>query len=153
MYEILILNGPNLGHLGERKPEIYGSEGMDALEELLPRYLGRAVAEVNTRYHQSNSEGELIDTLEEARRQGVHGCAFNAGAFTHTSLAIADCLQWIEIPTVEVHLSNVWARSEKLRHNSYMARHCIGVVAGFGMDSYALAVSALYHYLQNQPEA
>lgn len=149
-YEILILNGPNLGHLGTRQPEIYGSEGMDQVPEMVNQLLGDKASEVTLSFYQSNSEGALIDRLELAREEGTAGVAFNAGAYTHTSLAIADCLAWIEVPTVEVHLSNVLARTEDpIRQQSYMGKKVIGVVAGFGIRSYALAVQAIYEHLQD----
>jgi len=110
--------------------------------------MGESAGTVELLFFQANGEGELIDRLELAYKDGVHGVAFNAGAYTHTSLALADCLAWIKIPCVEVHLSNVWARSEPLRHKSLMAASCVGVVSGFGMDSYALAVQALYRHLE-----
>jgi 3-dehydroquinate dehydratase-2 len=141
-FKILILNGPNLGHIGRRQPEIYGSETMDMLSGLLGEYLGADAENVELVFEQSNSEGRLIDVLEGAREQGVHGAVLNAGAYTHTSLALADCLAWIDLPVVEVHLSNIWARSEA-RHKSLTAGNCAGVVAGFGLDAYALAVVAL----------
>ena len=148
-YSILVLNGPNLGALGVRQPEIYGTAGIDAIPGLVAEVLGPgADSKVFLDFDQKNGEGELIDRLEQARRDGVHGIAFNAGAYTHTSLAIADCLAWIRIPTVEVHLSNVWARPETVRHQSYMASQVIGVVSGFGIRSYALAVQALYLHLE-----
>ena len=143
-FTFLILNGPNLGSLGVRQPEIYGTAGMDAVPGLVKNLLGDDFSKVSLEFDQKNSEGALIDRLEQARREKAHGIAFNAGAYTHTSLAIADCLAWIGVPTVEVHLSNVWARPETLRHQSYMAAHVIGVVAGFGIMSYALAVQALF---------
>ena len=96
---------------------------------------------------QSNSEGALIDRLEEAWKAKVDGIVLNAGAYTHTSLALADCLAWIKIPCVEVHLSNVHARQSAIRHTSLIARHCIGAIAGFGIMSYALAVQALWQRL------
>lgn len=140
----LILNGPNLGHIGTRQPEIYGSEGLDTLPEVLKTYLGQSAEEIELVFHQSNFEGNLIDRLEKARRDGMHGIAFNAGAYTHTSLAIADCLAWIGVPCVEVHLSNIFARTdEPLRQKSLMGKSCIGAVAGFGILGYALAVLAL----------
>lgn len=148
-YTILVLNGPNLGALGVRQPEIYGTTGMDAVPALVDAILGPvAKSRVILDFDQKNGEGQLIDRLETARREGVDGIAFNAGAYTHTSLAIADCLAWIAIPTVEVHLSNVWARPEQIRHQSYMASRVLGVVAGFGIHSYALAVQALYLHLE-----
>ncbi|MBU1040221.1 MAG: 3-dehydroquinate dehydratase [Proteobacteria bacterium] len=140
----LVLNGPNLGHIGERQPEIYGSQGLDSLPGLLKELSGEAAEGIELLYHQSNFEGNLIDRLEKARREGLDGVAFNAGALTHTSLAIADCLAWIGIPCVEVHLSNIFARTdEPLRQKSLMGKSCIGVVAGFGILGYALAVLAL----------
>jgi 3-dehydroquinate dehydratase II len=140
----LILNGPNLGHIGTRQPEIYGSEGLDSLPEFLGPLLGEAAEEVELLFHHSNFEGNLIDRLEQARREGLDGIAMNAGALTHTSLALADCLAWIGIPCVEVHLSNIFARTdEPLRQQSLMGKSCIGVVAGFGILGYALAVLAL----------
>ena len=140
----LVLNGPNLGHIGKRQPEIYGSAGLDSLPELLNPMLGDKAAGVELVFFQSNHEGELIDRLEQARAEGLAGVAFNAGAFTHTSLAVADCLAWISVPCVEVHLSNIFARTdEPLRQKSLMGKSCIGVVAGFGILGYALAVLAL----------
>ena len=150
-YIFLVLNGPNLGSLGVRQPEIYGTSGMDAVPGLVKKLLGASFSEVTLVFDQKNGEGALIDRLEQARKDGVHGVALNAGAYTHTSLALADCLAWINIPAVEVHLSNVWARSEFIRHQSYMASHVIGVVAGFGIMSYALAVQALFEHC-NQSE-
>ena len=149
-YTILVLNGPNLGALGVRQPEIYGATGMDAVPGLVDAVLGENKFRVFLDFDQKNGEGELIDRLEQARRDGVHGIAFNAGAYTHTSLAIADCLAWIKIPTVEVHLSNIWARPEPIRHQSYMASQVVGVVSGFGIRSYALAVQALFLHLEAQ---
>lgn len=146
---ILIVNGPNLGHLGERQPEIYGVQGMDAVPGMTARLLGERAASVRVEFFQANGEGELIDRLERAREEGVDGLVINAGAYTHTSLALGDCLAWIGIPCVEVHLSNILARQdEPLRHQSLLARHCIGVVAGLGILGYALAVLALTERLQ-----
>jgi 3-dehydroquinate dehydratase-2 len=142
--KILVMNGPNLGHLGQRQPEIYGLRGMEALPALLEQVLGAAAKDLELDYFHSNSEGALIDRLEKARDEGVAGVAFNAGAYTHTSLALADCLAWIGVPCVEVHLSNVLARTEEpLRQQSFLGKNCIGVIAGFGLASYALAVQAL----------
>lgn len=148
-HKILILNGPNLGHIGSRQPEIYGSLGLDAVPKMVKQLLGDKALEVELDFFQSNSEGGLIDRLERAREEGTAGVAFNAGAYTHTSLAIADCLAWINVPTVEVHLSNVLARTEDpIRQQSYMGKSVIGVVAGFGIMSYALAVQAIYQHVQ-----
>lgn len=146
-YRILVLNGPNLGALGVRQPDIYGSVGMDAVPGLVGQVLGARTGEVELEFFQTNGEGALIDRLEQARRDGVDGVVLNAGAYTHTSLALADCLAWIGLPCVEVHLSNVLARSEPLRQKSYIGCHVIGVVAGFGITSYALAVQSLVLHL------
>lgn len=148
---ILVLNGPNLGYIGQRQPEIYGTLGMDALGAMVEDVLGQeAAARIELSTFQANGEGQLIDRLEQAWRDKIDGVAFNAGAYTHTSLALADCLAWIGIPCVEVHLSNVLARSDQpLRQQSLMGRSCLGVIAGFGMMSYGLAVSALWqHWLK-----
>ncbi len=147
---VLVLNGPNLGFIGQRLPEIYGASGMDALPALVERLMGDAAKDINISLFQSNSEGALIDRLEDAWKNRIDGLAFNAGAYTHTSLALADCLAWIQIPCVEVHLSNVHARTTALRHTSLIARHCIGAIAGFGIMSYALAVQALWQHLNPQ---
>lgn len=147
-HRFLILNGPNLGHLGERQPEIYGRDGLDVVPGQVRELLGARADEVELEFFQSNSEGALIDRLERARAEGVGGVAFNAGAYTHTSLALADCLAWIGVPCVEVHLSNIWARTdEPLRQQSRMGGRCIGVIAGFGILGYALAVLALFRRL------
>ncbi|MFO7802956.1 MAG: type II 3-dehydroquinate dehydratase [Desulfovermiculus sp.] len=146
----LILNGPNLGHLGQRQPQIYGHRSMHDLPELITACLGPAQTEqVTWETDQKNSEGALIDRMEQARESAMDGIVLNAGAYTHTSLALADCLAWIEIPCVEVHLSNVWARPESIRHQSMIAPQCIGVIAGFGLMGYAMAVSALVAHVQN----
>lgn len=152
-YCFLILNGPNLANLGERQPEIYGRQGLDAISGLVAGVLGPAEGEVSLEFYQSNSEGALIDRLEKARLENVSGVAFNAGAYTHTSLAIADCIAWIGIPVVEVHISNVFAREEKIRRQSYMAKKALGVISGFGLMSYALAVQALYMHVKGVENA
>jgi len=148
-YNILILNGPNLGALGKRQPEIYGNNTMDILPELVQQVLGENYQSVSLEFYQNNSEGKLIDRIEQAREEGIDGIVLNAGAYTHTSLALADCLAWIELPVVEVHLSNVLARSEPMRQKSFIGRHVIGVIAGFGMMSYALAVQSLFQHLKD----
>lgn len=141
---ILILNGPNLGHLGQRQPEIYGNQGLRELPDLLEMIMGQAVDEIELLFFQANGEGQIIDRLELARRENIFGVALNAGAYTHTSLALADCLAWIGLPCVEVHLSNILARPEGMRHTSLIAPQCIGLISGFGLLSYALAVQTLW---------
>ncbi len=133
--EIAIINGPNLNLLGTREPGVYGSKGFEEyLEELKA-----AFPNVSFSYYQSNIEGELIDRLQATKADGI---IFNAGGYTHTSVAIADAVAAISVPVVEVHISNVYAR-EDYRHESKMAKHCKGVIAGFGLNSYFLAVESL----------
>ncbi|GAB7080606.1 type II 3-dehydroquinate dehydratase [Megalodesulfovibrio paquesii] len=148
-YTFLVMNGPNLGHLGKRQPEIYGHQSMEDLPELARQVMGPAFDNIALQFYQSNCEGALINRLEKAWKTGVHGVALNAGAYTHTSLALADCLAWIKLPTVEVHLSNIWARPEPIRHQSFIGTKVIGVIAGFGLLSYALALQALYQHLHH----
>ena len=155
--KILILSGPKLGALGWRQPEIYGNDGMDAAFAMIRDMLGppRPGEEpVELDYFQSNHEGELIDRLEKTRQDGpghADGVAFNAGAYTHTSLALTDCLAWIGVPCVEVHICNVFGRTEDpIRRQSHMAKKCFGVISGFGLMSYALAVLALVRHIREQ---
>lgn len=147
-YNLIIINGPNLGHLGERQPEIYGNQGIDVLPERIAAVLGDKFKEVEFSYYQSNHEGDIIDRLEKAYDEGVDGVIINAGAFTHTSLALGDCLAWIKIPFVEVHLSNTQARAEEIRHKSLIAPYAKGVIAGFGLIGYGLAAKALLQIIK-----
>ena len=109
---ILVLNGPNLGQLGQRQPDIYGTQSMRDLPDVLETLMGQAVDEIELLFFQANGEGQIIDRLELARKENVFGVALNAGAYTHTSLALADCLAWIGMPCVEVHLSNILGRDD-----------------------------------------
>jgi 3-dehydroquinate dehydratase-2 len=137
MKQILVINGPNLNLLGRREPEIYGDNSMEAcmtaLKERFP--------EVALTYYQSNVEGELINKLHEVGF-AYDGVVLNAGAYTHTSVALHDAIKAIDTPVVEVHISNVYQR-ETYRHTSLITGACVGVIGGFGMDSYRLAVEAL----------
>lgn len=136
--KLLIVNGPNLNWLGRREPNVYGSGTMDeCLEALRRRYPDDEID-----YYQSNIEGELIDRLQRASDEGVEGIALNAGAYTHTSLALADCIRSLGCPVVELHITNVHRR-EEIRHRSLLAPACRGIVCGFGLDSYRLALEAL----------
>lgn len=149
---ILVLNGPNLGYIGVRQPEIYGSRTIEDLPEMVRDMLGLGEDQVELQFHQANSEGHCIDRLEQAWKDGLDGIVLNAGAYTHTSLALADCLAWIGIPCVEVHLSNIFARTdEPLRQKSIIGRNCIGCVAGFGLTGYVLAVLALWRQITDHP--
>jgi 3-dehydroquinate dehydratase-2 len=133
---IAIINGPNLNLLGEREPEIYGARSFDSFRE----ELSALYPIVSFSFFQSNVEGELIDALHAARKE-ADGIILNAGGYTHTSVAIADAVAAIRTPVIEVHLSNIHAR-EEFRHTSLTARNCIGVITGFGLMSYRLAVEA-----------
>lgn len=135
--KIQIINGPNLNLLGVREKSIYGDTGFETyLASLRERY-----ANIGIEYYQSNIEGEIINKLHEIGFKH-DGIVLNAGAYTHTSVAIADAIAAIDSPVVEVHISNVYKR-EEFRHTSLLAANCKGVIAGFGMDSYRLAIEAL----------
>ena len=135
--QILILNGPNLNLLGVREPDVYGRESFsDYLDKLRGKY-----PEVEIEYCQSNIEGELIDKIHEVGFS-YDGIILNAGAYTHTSVAIADAVAAVSAPVVEVHISNTASR-EAFRHVSYLTAVCRGVIMGFGLDSYELALLAL----------
>lgn len=134
--KIFILNGPNLNLLGKREPEIYGSQSFeDYFSQLKKDYSG-----IRLEYFQSNHEGELVDKLQHIGFE-VDGILLNAGALTHTSIAIRDAISAIEAPVIEVHLSNVHAR-EEFRHKSMIAAACKGVIAGFGLHSYKLGLES-----------
>lgn len=137
MKRILIVNGPNLNLLGVREPGIYGKS---KFEDYLPE-LKRAFPDVELSYYQSNIEGELIDKMQEVGFT-ADGIVLNAGAYTHTSIALLDCIRAIKCPVVEVHISNVHQR-EDFRHHSMISAGCRGVVCGFGLKSYKLAIEAL----------
>ncbi len=140
---VLVLNGPNLNMLGTREPEIYGTESLD---DIMKRVV--AFGEANgceVRHNQSNSEGKLIDAIQDAMTW-ADGAIVNAGAYTHTSIAIRDAIAGCGLPVVEVHLSNVHSR-EEFRHRSMMAPVCLGVIAGFGSDGYRVALTALLGHL------
>jgi len=134
---IQIINGPNLNLLGVREKSIYGDTGFETyLTELQKRYPNITIS-----YYQSNIEGEIINKLHEVGFK-CDGIILNAGAYTHTSVAIADAIAGITTPVIEVHISNVYKR-EEFRHTSMLARNCKGVIAGFGLDSYRLAIESL----------
>ena len=134
---VLIINGPNINMLGKREPSIYGSRSFDDyLSELRNSY-----PDIEIIYYQSNIEGELINKIQEYGFD-VHGIIMNAGAYTHTSIAIHDAIRSVTCPVIETHISNVHAR-ESFRHVSMIAAACKGVICGFGLDSYRLALEAL----------
>lgn len=132
--KVIIINGPNLNLLGRREPSIYGQQSFEEFFE----FLQMEFPGVTLHYFQSNHEGEIIDKLHEVGFS-YNGIALNAGAYTHTSVAIADAIGAIETPVIEVHISNVYAR-EKFRHHSYLAPKCIGSIIGLGLKGYELAI-------------
>ena len=135
--KIQIINGPNLNLLGTREPGIYGSTSFDDyLSTLRQRYPNIEIA-----YYQSNIEGELINKLQEVGFT-ADGIVLNAGAYTHTSIALHDCIRSLKAPVIEVHISNVHTR-EEFRHHSFISSACRGVICGFGLDSYRLAIEAI----------
>ena len=136
---LLLLNGPNLNLLGQREPGLYGADTLEAIEQRLSAEAGDLGVALTC--FQSNHEGALVDRIHQARGQ-VDGILINAGAFTHTSVALRDALLGVAIPYVELHLSNVYAR-EAFRHHSYLADQALGVISGFGPASYSLALQGL----------
>ncbi|MGK7887410.1 MAG: type II 3-dehydroquinate dehydratase [Crocosphaera sp.] len=143
---ILVIHGPNLNMLGVREPGIYGSVTLETINRLLTEKaesLGYRLSIV-----QSNQEGILVDAIQTALGQH-QGIVINAAAYTHTSVAIRDALSAVKIPTVEVHLSNIYQR-ESFRHHSYIAPIAVGQISGFGANSYLLGLEALHHYLNQE---
>lgn len=136
--KIQIINGPNLNMLGRREPGIYGQMSFD---DYLPKLQAR-FPDVEIDYYQSNIEGELIDKMQQVGFGQCDGIVLNAGAYTHTSIALHDCIRSLQCPVIEVHISNVHQR-EAFRHQSMISSACRGVICGFGLDSYRLAVEAL----------
>ena len=135
--QILVLNGPNLNLLGKREPDVYGNDSMESVFAILQERF----PDVQLDYYQSNVEGELINKLHEVGFS-YDGIVFNAGAYTHTSVALHDAIKAINTPVVEVHISNVYQR-ETYRHTSLITGACVGVIGGFGMNSYRLAIEAI----------
>lgn len=134
--KISIINGPNLNLLGSREPDVYGTQDFESyLEKLRKKY-----EQISFDYFQSNVEGEIIDEMQRASKD-YDGIILNAGAYTHTSLAIGDAVAAIRIPVVEVHISNVYAR-EEFRKYSHISAKCAGTIAGFGLKGYMLAVES-----------
>ena len=137
--KIQIINGPNLNLLGQREPGIYGQQ---SFENYLPQ-LRAKYPDVQIDYYQSNVEGEPISKMQETGFFGGYdGIVLNAGAYTHTSVALQDCIRSLKCPVIEVHISNVHQR-EEFRHHSFISCACLGVICGFGLDSYRLAIEAL----------
>ncbi len=143
---ILVLHGPNLNLLGQREPDVYGVLTLDNINRILLEFAKKLQVQVST--FQSNHEGALVDAIHQAIAK-FQGIVINPGAYTHTSVAIRDAIAAVEIPTVEVHLSNVYRR-EEFRHYSYIAPVALGQISGFGADSYGLGLQALVNYLRKE---
>ena len=140
--KVLYLNGPNLNMLGVREPSIYGTLSLSDIEQKVKKKASQSGIEVE--FRQSNHEGVLVDWIQQALGQ-FDAIVLNAGAYTHTSVAIRDAIKGTGIPTVEIHLSNVFSR-EDFRHKSYLSPVCIGVICGFGAESYSLALDAIANF-------
>ncbi len=148
MVSILVMNGPNLNLLGSRQPEVYGSTTLEEIETACVNFAQQQGARCAC--FQSNHEGALIDAIHAAK--GVHdGIVLNAGAYTHTSIALMDAIASTEIPVVELHLSNIHAR-EAFRHISYISKVAVGQICGFGAHGYQLAIEALLKHLEQIPD-
>jgi 3-dehydroquinate dehydratase-2 len=143
MKPIFILNGPNLNLIGEREPEIYGAGTLAGIEEGLRKQASAARLEIV--FRQTNHEGVLVDWIQEARH-AASALILNAGAYTHTSVAVLDALRAVSLPIAEVHLSNIFKR-EPFRHRSYVSPAATGVICGFGAQSYRLALAAIIEIL------
>ncbi len=142
MFNVFVIHGPNLNLLGVREPEIYGSMTLEEINRMLQELAEEL--EIELRFLQSNSEGDIVTAIQEAA-EWADALIINAGAYTHTSLAIADAIQGVRLPAIEVHLSNIYAR-EAFRHQSFLSRVCLGQICGFGAGSYLLALRALGEY-------
>mgnify|MGYP001285453286 FL=1 len=139
--KIIIINGPNLNLLGEREPEVYGTETLMDLEKMVDDHIKKLKLNINTVFFQSNSEGELVNSIQNAGKQ-LNGIIINAGGLSHTSVSILDALLAIKIPKIEVHISNLFTR-EEFRHSSYISKGVNGIVCGFGLNGYLLAIDGI----------
>ena len=142
---IYILNGPNLNLLGEREPEIYGSESIDDIQKLIEQYAKSKNTEII--FKQTNHEGELIEMIHDARKKS-DGLIINPAGYTHTSVAIYDALLSLNIPIIEVHISNIYKR-EKFRQSSYVSMAANSVISGFGIDGYIFALESMIKNIKN----
>ena len=142
---IHILNGPNLNLLGEREPEIYGSESIDDIQKLTENFAKSKNSEII--FKQTNHEGELIEMIHDARKKS-DGLIINPAGYTHTSVAIYDALLSLDIPIIEVHISNIYKR-EKFRHSSYVSMAANSVISGFGIDGYIFALESMLKNFKN----
>ena len=135
--KLVVLNGPNLNRLGKREPEIYGSETLEDVRVKCEQLVAQYNASVT--FYQSNHEGQLIDWIHEAADQEIDGIVFNPGAYTHTSIALRDAIASVDVPVIEIHISNIHKR-EAFRHESKLAAECVGQISGLGTFGYELAI-------------
>ncbi|MAZ43782.1 MAG: type II 3-dehydroquinate dehydratase [Legionellales bacterium] len=149
MSDVLLMNGPNLNLLGQREPEIYGQTSLEEIEVMLQEMAQGAGLQLET--FQSNHEGQLIDRLHSAAQTGTRLVICNPGAYTHTSIALRDAFLAVEIPLIEVHISNPHER-ESFRHHSYFSDIASGVISGFGVMSYQLAMAAAISFLDDSAQ-
>ena len=144
--KILIVNGPNLNLLGTREPDVYGTLTLEKINEELVLYAQNLGVEIE--FFQSNIEGEIVDKIQQSRND-CQGIVINPAAYTHTSVAIRDAIAAVNLPSVEVHISNIHKR-EEFRKHSFIAPVCIGQIAGFGLDSYKLGLNAVVNFLSQK---
>ena len=141
MKKIRFIDGPNLNLLGKREPDIYGSETLEDIKKLIKLHISEKKYKIEPSFFQSNSEGEIVDCIQESN-QSSQGLIINAAGFSHTSVAVLDALLALQIPKIEVHLTNLFKR-EDFRHHSYISKGVNGVICGFGSNSYLLAVDGI----------
>ena len=146
MKKIIILNGPNLNLLGEREKDQYGTFTLKDIEEKCKNFAKKQ--QINLDLHQSNIEGELVEKIQDSRKNHS-GLIINAGGYTHTSVAIHDALKIIQIPIIELHISNIYNR-EEFRHKSLISKVARGVICGFGLDGYIMSLEAINKFLKNE---
>lgn len=146
--KIIVVNGPNLNMLGKREPELYGSLTLEEIESFLTSRVAAADGDVSLSFFQSNSEGEIVTAIQDARGK-FDGLIINPAAYTHTSVAIRDAILSTGLPAVEVHLSNIYRR-EDFRHKSFISGVSLGIVSGFGAESYYLGLSGLVEHLKKR---
>jgi len=139
--KIIIINGPNLNLLGEREPEVYGTETLADLEKMVNNHIKDSNLKIDTVFFQSNSEGELVNSIQDSGKI-LNGIIINAGGLSHTSVSILDALLAVKIPKIEVHISNLFTR-EEFRHSSYISKGVNGIVCGFGLNGYLLAIDGI----------
>lgn len=144
--KILVVNGPNLNLLGTREPDVYGTLTLEKINEELVLYAQSLGVKIE--FFQSNIEGEIVDKIQQSRND-CHGIVINPAAYTHTSVAIRDAIAAVNLPSVEVHISNIHKR-EEFRKHSFIAPVCIGQIAGFGLDSYKLGLNAVVNFLSQK---